>query len=211
MNLTKLDERFFESTRGQIIMLLRTSTRTVNALAERLGLTDNAVRAHLLTLERDGLVEQKGAVKGFRKPHYVYGLTDEARHLFPKPYAFILNNLIDVLKQALPQPTVLETLRNVGRQIAGERPPPASQTLDERLGEVLKTIELLGGAAQVVRQNGNVVIESASCPFNEVVAEHPETCLAAESMIETIVGRPVKEVCNREVSPKCCFEIDAAG
>jgi predicted ArsR family transcriptional regulator len=53
-----MDERFFDSTRGQIVMMLRGATRTVDELAKELELTDNAVRAHLTTLERDGLVKQ---------------------------------------------------------------------------------------------------------------------------------------------------------
>lgn len=207
MNLTKLDTRFFESTRGQIVMLLRMSSRTVNEIAERLKLTDNAIRAHLLTLERDGLVEQKGAIKGFRKPHYTYRLTDEARHLFPKPYAFVLNKLLAVLKGTLSRPVVFETLRGVGRELAGDSQSRTGADLDERLDEVLKTLELLGGAAKVVRENGSVSIQSESCPFNEAVSEHAEVCKVAESMIEAIVETPVKEVCQRNGSPKCCFEI----
>src|SRR5881398_826577 len=56
MRKTNLDKRFFESTRGRIVLLLRASEKTVNDLAAHLQLTDNAVRAHLLSLERDGLV-----------------------------------------------------------------------------------------------------------------------------------------------------------
>ena len=46
---TKLDKRFFESTRGRIVTLLRGTTETVNELAQQLELSDNAVRAHLLS------------------------------------------------------------------------------------------------------------------------------------------------------------------
>ncbi len=210
MNLTKLDTRFFESTRGQIVMLLRSSARTVNEIAERLGLTDNAIRAHLLTLERDGLVEQKGAVKGFRKPHYAYGLTDEARHLFPKPYAYLFNRLLDVLKSTLPRTRLTSTFRTLGHEMAGEAASRSDANLDTRLEETLKTLEALGGAARIEKENGNIMIKSQSCPFSEAVAEHPETCQIAEAMIEEMVGRPVKEVCNREGSPKCCFEVEVA-
>ena len=188
-------------------MLLRMSPRTVSEIAARLGLTDNAIRAHLLTLERDGLVEQKGAVKGFRKPHYTYGLTDEARHLFPKPYAFILNRLIDALKKSLPQESLTSILRDVGRDIGGAH-RPETDDLDGRLDEAIKALDVLGGAAQIVKDDGNVSIRSEGCPFNEVVVEHPETCIAAESLIEEIVGKPVREVCDRQGSPKCRFEID---
>ncbi len=94
MKTTKLDERFFDSTRGRIVSLLRGATKTVNELAEELEVTDNAVRAHLLTLERDGLVRQSGVQRGHRKPHFAYELTPEAENLFPKAYDALLNELI---------------------------------------------------------------------------------------------------------------------
>ena len=60
MKIPQWNKRFLASTRGRIIALLRPSSRTVNELAEALELTDNAVRAHLTALERDGLVRQSG-------------------------------------------------------------------------------------------------------------------------------------------------------
>src|SRR5215212_1721165 len=98
----KLDKRFFESTRGRIVTILRGSACTVEELAEKLELTDNAVRAHLLTLERDGLVRQSGVQRGPRKPHFSYELTPEAENLFPKAYDTLLNQLITALKGRLP-------------------------------------------------------------------------------------------------------------
>ncbi len=103
MKETKLGARFFESTRGRIVRLLRGTTRTVNELAVEVGLTDNAVRANLLTLERDGLVRQSGVQRGYRKPHFAYELTPEAEHLFPKSYDALLNVLLSVLKERLAQ------------------------------------------------------------------------------------------------------------
>ena len=50
---------FFASRRGQIITLLRRSSRTVDELAQVLGLTHTAVRAHLAALERDGLGQDR--------------------------------------------------------------------------------------------------------------------------------------------------------
>src|SRR5215213_3915952 len=101
MRRTKLDNRFFDSTRGRIVTLLRGTTKTVNELAEQLELSDNAVRAHLLSLERDGLIKQSGLQRGTRKPHLAYSLTEEAEHLFPKAYDALLNQLIAVLKGRL--------------------------------------------------------------------------------------------------------------
>jgi len=60
------DERFFPSTRGQVMQamaLLRGGDRSVEELAQALGLTANAVRAHLVTLERDEIVRQGSAAE----------------------------------------------------------------------------------------------------------------------------------------------------
>src|SRR5262245_792205 len=86
MKATKFGERFFESSRGRVVTLLRGGSKTVNELSDELGLTDNAVRAHLLSLERDHLVRQSGIQRGTRKPHFAYELTAEAEQLFPKSY-----------------------------------------------------------------------------------------------------------------------------
>jgi predicted ArsR family transcriptional regulator len=40
-----VDERFWTSTKGRIILILLRESRTVNELAEALALTHNAVRA----------------------------------------------------------------------------------------------------------------------------------------------------------------------
>src|SRR5437899_13088388 len=95
MARTNWNRQFFVSTRGRIITLLRRGSRTVDELAQALSLTDNAVRTHLATLERDGLVRQRGARRGSGKPAYVYDLTPEAEQLFPKAYGPVLHELLE--------------------------------------------------------------------------------------------------------------------
>src|SRR5215217_4275895 len=97
MKPTPGDERFWASTRGRIILLLRRASRTVNELAAELALTDNAVRTQLTALGRDGLVQTSGSRPGTRKPNITYSLTQEAEHLFPKVYGPILHHLLDEL------------------------------------------------------------------------------------------------------------------
>jgi predicted ArsR family transcriptional regulator len=207
MRKTRLDGRFFETTRGKIVTHLRPGSKTVNELANTLGLTDNAIRANLLTLERDGLVRQSGLVKGFRKPHFSYALTAEARVLFPKAYDSVLNGVIAELKNRLSPAAITEALRSVGRRFGIRDTQSNERTLDERIAETLVALEELGGAATLEKQIDKIVIRGEACPFADVVSEHPEVCQLAESMVEEIVGAPVKEICDRSGSPKCCFEI----
>jgi predicted ArsR family transcriptional regulator len=208
MSVTKLDERFFESTRGRIVSLLRGSSGTVTELAEKLELTDNAVRAHLLTLERDGLVRQSGLQRGPRKPHFSYELTPEAENLFPKAYDALLNQLIRALKGRLPPAALEDVLREVGRSLAAVHVSDNSPAdLEARLKRALDVLKALGGSARVEREGDNLLIRSTACPLAAAVAEHPEVCNLAETLVGEIIGVPVKESCDRGESPKCCFEI----
>src|SRR5436190_23983183 len=98
MSLWHKNQRFLASTRGRIITLLRKSSRTVDELAQALGLTDNAVRAHLAALERDGLVQQHSERRGSGKPSSVYDLASAAEDLFPKSYDQLLYQLLEILQ-----------------------------------------------------------------------------------------------------------------
>jgi len=209
MKHTSFGSRFFESTRGRIVLLLRESGKTVNELAEALGLTDNAVRAHLLSLERDRLVESGGTVKGFRKPHQVYQLTSEANEHFPRAYGTLFNRFISVLKRTLSPSALVSDLRQTGSELGREVAADRSADDREKLEKCIVALEELGGAANLVTDNGQTMIRSESCPFAEAVAEHPEVCQVAEAMIAEMTDRPVREICDRTEKPRCRFVVES--
>lgn len=201
-----MDKRFFESTRGQVVTLLRSAPCTVEDLAGKLDLTDNAVRAHLLALERDGLVRQSGLRRGPRKPHFTYVLTEDAERLFPKAYDVLLNQLIVALKNRLKPSQLEELLREVGRAVAAGTPGNGAN-LETRARRALKFLETIGGAAKMEQQGDKIVIASSSCPLAAAVSVHPEVCRLAETMVAEIVKAPVTEQCDRDGRPRCRFEI----
>jgi predicted ArsR family transcriptional regulator len=208
MKTTKLDERFFDSTRGRIVSLLRGGSSTVNELASSLELTDNAVRAHLLSLERDGLIRQSGVQRGPRKPHFAYELTAEAERLFPKAYDALLNQLITALKGRLPPAALEDVLREVGRSLAARHASGHTPVdLEGRLQNALEVLKAIGGSPRVGSEGGKLIIRSGGCPLAAAVVEHPEVCELAEALVAEVVGLPVRERCDRGDSPKCCFEV----
>jgi predicted ArsR family transcriptional regulator len=210
---TNWDQRFFESTRGQIVTLLRRSGRTVEDLARALDLTNNGVRPHLAILERDGLVRQRGSVRrssGGGKPAYVYELTEEAEDLFPKAYAPVLGRLLDVLAERLGLEESEALLRSVGRRLVeGKTVPPDSTRA--RLEAAADVLNELGGLVELEEHDGGFVIRGYSCPLAGVTPEHPEVCRMAETLIAELAGVPVHERCDRGERPRCCFEVAAAG
>src|SRR5438105_9527323 len=96
--------RWWESSvggkvRGRIIALLRRGERSVEELAEALDVTDNAVRAQLQPLEREGLVRATGVRKtgSAGKPARMYGVAPEAEQLLSVAYAPVLRGLLESL------------------------------------------------------------------------------------------------------------------
>ena len=201
------DKRFFESTRGQIVKILRDGGGTVEDLSAKLNLTDNAVRAHLSTLERDGLVRQSGLRRGLRKPHFTYVLTDEADKLFPKAYDSLLNQLLTVLKTRLSGPEIEGVLRETGRGMVADASVVPAANLEKRVQRALKVLEAIGGAAKIEKHGDKLAIQSSGCPLAEAVSVHPEVCRLAESLVAEIVKAPVHERCDRTGRPRCRFEI----
>jgi len=210
---TGWDRRFFESTRGQIVTLLRRSNRTVEDLARALGLTDNAVRAHLAVLERDGIVRQRGSVRrcsGGGKPAYVYELTQEGEDLFPKAYEPTLRRLLDVLAERLGPEQSEDLLRAVGHGLAEGKTAAAGGTR-ARLQAAVDVLNELGGLAELEERDGALVIRGYSCPLAAVTPDHPEVCRMAETLVIEVAGMPVHERCDRSERPHCNFEVATSG
>src|SRR5438093_181833 len=153
---TRHDRRFFETTRGRIVALLRGAARTVDELARTLGVTGNAVRGHLTTLERDGLVEPRGVRRGVSKPAVAYDLTAQAEQLFPKAYEPVLRDLIAVLAERDGRAGTEAALRETGRRLAAGR--RASGDLHARAEAAAAVLAELGGAVAVEEHDGRLLL-----------------------------------------------------
>ena len=209
MSIAGLGKRFLESTRGQIVVLLRRGPRTVEELAGALGLTDNAVRNHLSVLDRDGLVRQSGVRRGpgAGKPAVLYEVHPDAEPLFSTAYEPVLTAMIDVLVEELPAGQAVELLHKVGRRVAAGAGGQAAGTSEQRANTAAGVLRSLGGDVKVAEEDSAVVIRSSGCPLSATVTSRPEMCRAVVALVSEIVGAPVEECCDRADRPRCCFRI----
>ena len=203
------NQRFLTGTRGQIITLLRRNSHTVDELAQALVLTDNAVRAHLATLERDGIIQQRGERRGGGKPAAVYDLTPAGEQLFPKAYDQLLQRLLDIVGERLSAEEVERLLREVGRRMALEWKIPAGD-LGVRLEAAVEVLNELGGLAELEADNGHSHIRSYRCPFAAVVRGHAQVCCLAETLLTEVVGESVQAHCHIGEVPRCRFTVAPA-
>jgi len=198
--------RRFRSSRDKILLLLRRAQQSVNDLARALDLTDNAVRANLARLERDGLVRENGRRASFRKPESVYDITAQAEHLFAKAYAPALATVLAVMEEGLDEKTLDIQLRQAGRHLAAPHLSSlAGLNPEQRARKTLQILEDLGGLAEIEEHDGKRYVRGFGCPFSQVVSEHPKLCLVAQVLVGELLGREVEEQCQRGDRPRCCF------
>jgi predicted ArsR family transcriptional regulator len=208
MGSTRWDKRYWESTKGRIILLLRSGSRTVNDLAAALGLSDNAVRTHLDRLARDGLVQATGTRPGTRKPNITYGLMAEAERLFPKMYGPVLRKLLDVLATSLPAKKRDEIIRNVGHEMAQDyRSAIKSSKLEDRVVEAIGILADGGGACDSGKTDGTLIVRCVDCPLGIAATGHAEICRLMETMLADLLNARVQQRCQAEPSAQCYFEI----
>lgn len=199
------EQYFKNSTRGRIVAILRRGWRSVDEIASSLGLTDNAVRAHIAALERDGVVAPAGARRGggVGKPATLYGVAEGADTLFSSAYAPALSALIAELGNR--HPDELESLlRGAGRRLG----KPASGTLAERVESAAALLTELGGDADVVATGDGFAIQGHGCALAQAVSTRPETCCMVEQLLAQVTGGEVREHCDRgQHPPHCAFRI----
>jgi predicted ArsR family transcriptional regulator len=202
-------DHLLETTRGRVVALLRQGDKTVDELAAALGLTDNAIRAHLVSLERDGLVQQGERRTGrVGKPATSYRISPDVELLLSRAYLPLLTGLLEALGEQLPVEQLRPLLREAGNRIAAGIEQPRGD-LGRRVRAASELLNQLGGLSSVEESKGGAgfVIRSRGCPVAAAVRARPEVCEALVSLLADLTGTQVRSCCQRGDQPSCCFEV----
>jgi predicted ArsR family transcriptional regulator len=203
------------ATRGRIIGLLRRGERSVDELAAELGVTDNAIRAQLETLEREGVVHETrvrhtGAVG---KPATMYAIRPEAESSFSTAYAPVLGALVASLGERMSASELEQLFRQVGKRLADDarnsETPPA-KALEARVRAAAAILTSLGAELEVERSGAGFLLRGHACPLATAVRAEPRVCGAIEELVAGVTGAPVRECCERDAATgttKCRFEV----
>ncbi|HYD53308.1 MAG TPA: helix-turn-helix domain-containing protein [Gemmatimonadaceae bacterium] len=192
--------------RGRILELLREQPLSAATLAERLGVTHNAVRVHLAALERDRLVEPAAMRKGPSRPTVLYGLTREAEVALSRVYVPFAAHLVDVIAERLPHDTLDPLLREVGRRLAATL-PRGRGSLAARVEAASELLRSVGASNDVKSVDGHLTICGHGCVLAEASRSQRAVCSAMEELISELVQAKVRECCERGERPRCRFEI----
>lgn len=203
-------ERWVTGTRGRILSLLRADSTTVSDLAGTVGISDNAVRTHLTSLQRDGLVEEAGTARegSVGKPAQLFRVTEHGEEVFPKAYAAVLGQVLRVVAEEDGEEGLVALLEKVGRRVGHTSSPDAGT--EERVESTAQLLRGLGGDIEIVPEpDGRWRLEGRGCPLSAVVRDQAVACTLIEALIAEATGRAVTQCCRHGDRPRCSFRVEA--
>lgn len=188
---------------------------TVEHLSECLRITPTAVRQHLATLERDGLVGRtKAAPHGVGRPGYVYRLTTRAQDLFPASYRQFALDLLNGLIQIDGIEKVERLFEERRSKMAAEyRPHLEGKRFAERIAMLALLRSQEGHMTEWEQLDDDTfVIREAHCPLIGVAETCPQLCHADLQMIADLLGADV--VMQEHMASgdsRCCYRVRRVG
>ncbi|MDQ0257637.1 iron-sulfur cluster biosynthesis transcriptional regulator SufR [Evansella vedderi] len=167
------------STRDLILSLLKKRNQlTVSAIAVVLDITEMAVRRHLNTLERDGIIETTLLRQAMGRPTNVYQLSNEGQEMFPRNYGMLT---VELLKDLVEMDGVEKVQKlfqkRMERQKERYEKKMVIQQFDDKVYELARLQSEEGYMAEVTEEeDGSFTFKEYNCPIAEVARQFPFIC-----------------------------------
>lgn len=203
------DYRFFQSTRGKVLFLLKKrGPCTVAYLSQQLELTPNAIRQHLSALERDNLVTQQPVKTGPNKPALAFSLTLKAESFFPKRYDTLLSKLVDGLQKKQGRASVCHLLSELGDSLAeGYAGHVSNLDFEERMREVGRVMEENGSIPDWELNGHGWDLRDFNCPYSAASKANPAICEVQRSFLQRLLYPAEVTVACQQEKGHCQFQI----
>jgi DeoR family suf operon transcriptional repressor len=189
----------FRGLRAELLVALKKAPQPLTAkeLAERFGVTPNALRRHLDSLEADELVRHAREVRGVGAPVHAYVLTEQGQALFPQNYAPVLEAVLEAVRElGGPDAVRLALRRHWHALVAGAKPRLAELPLDERVQLVAELRSSQGYMAEAIpgdpATDRAATIREHHCAIQDIAGRYPEICAAEQELMEELLGARVE-------------------
>ncbi|MBN2983139.1 MULTISPECIES: helix-turn-helix transcriptional regulator [Cohnella] len=200
------------STRYRLVQLLKTRGElSIGELSKELTITEVAVRRHIHTLERDGLIRSTLVRQAMGRPSSRYALTERADDLFPKNYPHLTIELLSELEEAAGA-------EMVDRLFLGRRDKLAARyakrmegrSLEEKVAE-LSSIQNAGGYMtewEPSEEAGSFRLYEYNCPIAQVAGRYRQACQCEKSLFRQLLGAEVERTeCLADGGIRCAYAI----
>lgn len=177
---------------------------TIDALAETLAISRNAVRQHITALERDGLLARGATQPTGGRPEQLYLLTDAGRERFPRQYTWLSEVMLRTLRDHLGPEGLAASMEAMGRAVADDMAAfPADAPLATRIATLN---QIMGDLGYDTLPPESAAIEARNCVFHKLAAEIPEVCRFDVALASQAIGREVEhQACMVRGDAVCRF------
>ena len=200
------------NTRSRVLKsLLLNQKRSVNELAESVGINPISVRHHVNKLEAEGLIQSEEERHGVGRPRLNYSLTRKGMEQFPQRYLQLTLRLLEQLKTSLPEKILGEIFRDVAEGITEDLTKHVNLDeldLQERLELLQQVLISEGFMVNLEEDEGNYYIVEASCPYHHVGEDYPEICVVDQELIAHFTTSDPKRIeCILDGDKQCTYKI----
>lgn len=177
-------------------------------MSRRLGITEMAVRRHMNTMERDGLVTATLVRQAMGRPTHHYSLTDRAEPFFPNNYHVLVLDFLEALETEADGDMVARLFDKRKRKLIGKyRDRLSGGDLRQKVEELARIQNDNGYMADwEIGEDGEYVINEYNCPIAQVAGEYDEACQSELDMFSELLGASVERVeCLAKGGNKCRY------
>lgn len=189
--LTENPERTQEAV---LLHLKRGGEMAVADLCSILGITSMAVRRHLASLQKEGLVESRMVRQTRGRPTYKYKLTDKAEtQLFPSGFQNLAIDLLDLVYEQSGHKGVMDLLNRRNERMAARLSGRVeNKDLRARVQEVAKIFSEHGYMTDFEElPDGNFIIYQRHCAVHDLAQQYRQLCVLEPRLMEQLLGRKV--------------------
>lgn len=200
------------NTRSRVLRsLLLNQKRTVNELADAVGINPISVRHHVNKLEAEGLIQSIEERHGVGRPRLIFSLTNKGMEQFPQRYLQLTLRLLEQLKTSLPEEVLGELFKEVAEGIADDLTGQIDLdqlSLKERLELLQEALVSEGFMVSLEEDEGNYYVVEASCPYHHVGENYPEVCVVDKELIAHFAASsPERIECILDGDKQCKYTI----
>ncbi len=199
------------SRQDQILTLLLNSVAgmSIDEMAVKLQISRNAVKQHLVGLEKQQLIQEAALTSTGGRPARSYILTEQGVNRFPKQYAWFCNLLLADLASELSQEALDKMLWNMGVKLANSLAPQfRQQNLQQKLAGLVALMQSLGYHAELDSDQGLPSIKAVNCVYHDLAQQHPSLCLFDQALISTLLEQPIEQAeCMAKQDCVCRFNV----
>jgi DeoR family suf operon transcriptional repressor len=179
--------------RGEVLQeLKRAPPLTARELAEKLGVSPNAIRHHLKELETERLIVYGREQRGLGAPTFAYRLSDAGEALFPRRYEETLTELLERVTEKAGRSAVVELFDDhyaaLTRKLRTELEGVAGS---DRLEAITQLMSEAGYMAEWQETEGAFRLAEHNCAIRSVAERFPEVCAAEEKFLQVVLGAAV--------------------